>query len=61
MEEDGVVKEVSHYHTNSICYINLQFNVPVYHYPVMVRSHVILLGYSIMKISVYSHVILDMN
>ena len=38
-----------------------QSNVPAYHHPLMVISHVILLVYHIMKISVHSHVILDMN
>jgi len=36
-------------------------SVPVYHHPVMARSHAIILMYHIIKISVHSHVILDMN
>ena len=38
-----------------------QSSVTVYHHPLMVTSHVILLVYHIMKISVHSHVILDIN
>ena len=38
-----------------------QSSAPAYHHPLMVISHVILLIYHIMKISVHSHAILDIN
>ena len=45
---------------NHLCIVFVtQSSVPVYHHPLMVISHVILLVYHILKIIVYSHVILD--